>query len=68
MTLTCNELRPGSSKVAIYVRNLSAGPITIPAKMTIRYVSTANIVPLMLAPKKLMRTTKKREVMQTKQL
>ena len=49
-TLAYIELRPGSSKVDIGMRNLSARPITIPAKMTTVSVSMANIAPPMLAP------------------
>ena len=50
-TSTYTELRPDSSKVTICVRNLSAKPMTIPAKTSIESVSTANIIPPMLAPK-----------------
>ena len=45
-------MRLGSAKVAICMGNLSARPIIIPAKMTTGSVSTANIVPPMLAHKK----------------
>ena len=50
-TLTYIELRPGSSKVAICIRNLSARPMTIPSKTIIGSIATANIIPPMLAPK-----------------
>ena len=50
-TLTFIDLRPDASEVAVCMRNVSAQPITITAITTIGSVSTANIIPLMLAPK-----------------
>ena len=51
VSLTYTELRLGSSKVAICMKNLSARPVTIPARMTIGSVNTTNAVPPILAPK-----------------
>ena len=50
-TSTFTEVTPGSSNIAICVRNLSPWPITIPARITIWSVSAANIIPPMLASK-----------------
>ena len=64
----CTELKPGSSKLTICMRNVSAGPVTIPARTTIGSVSAAYIIPPMLALKlKLLRKTKEEGNMQTKQ-
>ena len=63
------ELRLGSSKVAVCMRNLSARSITIPAKMTIGSISTANIVPPMLALEiKTNEDNQENVLMQTKQI
>ena len=67
-TSTYTELRLGSSRVALCVRYLSARPATILTITTIGSVSTTNIIPLMLVKQlKLLKKTKKRELVQTKQ-
>ena len=44
-------LRPGSSQVAIGIRNISCQHVTIPAKTIIAKVAAANVVPHSYAPK-----------------
>ena len=48
---TYTGLRSDSSKVTIYLRNLSAKPVKIPAKATMASGSTTNIIPHMLVLK-----------------
>ena len=50
-TSTFADLTLRSSKITICMRNFLARPIKIPAKMTMGFVSTANIVPPLLASK-----------------
>ena len=48
---TYGDLCPGSRRVAMMLRNLSAMEVRIPAKTVIRNVQAANIVSNMLTPK-----------------
>ena len=45
-----SELRPGSSRVSVGLRNLSCESVTIRSKMVVAKVSVANMVPLSVAP------------------
>ena len=45
-----SELRPGSSRVSVGLRNLSCKSVMIRSKMVVAKVSAANIVPLAVAP------------------
>ena len=51
VTPVYTDLKPGSSKVKVLVTNESNKPVQLPAKMVIGVVSTANVVPTMIAPK-----------------
>ena len=48
------DLKPGSSKVKVHMTNDSNKPVQIPTKMVIGIVSAANVVPAMIAPKKML--------------
>ena len=48
------DLKPGSSKVKVHVTNDSNKPVQLPTKMVIGVVSAANVVPVMIAPKKML--------------
>ena len=50
LTATYEELHPGSSQVSICLRNLSAHPIEVPAKMTVGKVALANWIPPVVLP------------------
>ena len=54
MTPVYTDLKPGSSRVEIHVTNDSNKPGHLPAKMVIGVVSTANVVPAMIAPKNML--------------
>ena len=54
MTPVYTDLKPGSSKVKMHVMNDSNKPVQLPAKMVIRVVSAANVVPAMIAPKNML--------------
>ena len=45
-----SELRPGSSRVSVGLRNLSCESVTIRSKMVVAKVSVANMVPFSVAP------------------
>ena len=45
------NLRPGSSKVNMSLRNLISRDITVKAKLLVAQVAAANVVPPMLTPK-----------------
>ena len=47
---TYSELRPGSTRVSVRLRNLSCKNVTIRSKMVVAKASAANIVPLSVAP------------------
>ena len=49
-TATYGELHPGSSKVLICLRNLSACPIDVPAQAIVGQVAPANQVPIVVLP------------------
>ena len=51
VTPVYTDLKPGSSKVKVLVTNESNKPVQLPAKMVIQVVSTAHVVPAMIAPK-----------------
>ena len=48
------DLKPGSSKVKVHMTNDSNKPVQLPTKMVIGVVSAANVVPAMIAPKKML--------------
>ena len=54
VTPVYTDLKPGSSKVKIHVMNDSNKLVQLPAKMIIGVVSAANVVPAMIAPKKML--------------
>ena len=54
VTLVYTDLKPGSSKVKVHVTNDSNKPMQLPTKMVIGVVSAANVVPTMIAPKKML--------------
>ena len=54
MTPVYTDLKPGSSKVKVHVMNYSNKPVQLPARMVIGVVSAANVVPAMIAPKKML--------------
>ena len=54
VTPVYTDLKPGSSKVKIHMTNDSNKPVQLPAKMVIGVVSAANVVPTMIAPKKML--------------
>ena len=54
VTPVYTDLKPGSSKVKVHVINYSNKPVQLPAKMVIGVVSAANVVPTMIAPKKML--------------
>ena len=47
---TYSELKPGSSRVSIGLRNFSCRSVTLRPKMVVAKVSVANIVPFSVAP------------------
>ena len=47
---TYSELKPGSSRVAIGLRNFSCRSVTLRPKTVVAKVSAANIVPFSVAP------------------
>ena len=49
-TATSGDLHPRSSRVPIYLRNLTACPIEVPAKVIVDQVTPANQVPLVVLP------------------
>ena len=51
VVLSFANLRPGSSKVNMSLRNLSSRNITVKEKLIVAQVATANVVPPMLTPK-----------------
>ena len=54
VTPVYTDLKPGSSKVKVHMMNDSNKPVQLPTKMVIRVVSAANVVPAMIAPKKML--------------
>ena len=54
VTPVYTDLKPGSSKVKIHVMNDSNKPVQLPTKMVIGVISTANVVPAMIAPKNML--------------
>ena len=54
VTPVYTDLKPGSSKVKVHVMNDSNKPVQLPTKMVIGVVSAANVVPTMIAPKKML--------------
>ena len=54
VTPVYTDLKPGSSKVKVHVMNDSNKPVQLPTKMVIGVVSAANVVPAMIAPKKML--------------
>ena len=50
LTVTCEELHPGSSRVPICLHNLSAPTMGIPAKAVVGQVVPANQVPPVVHP------------------
>ena len=51
VTPVYTDLKSGSSKVKVLISNGSNKPVQLPAKMVIGVISTANVVPTMIAPK-----------------
>ena len=49
-TSTYSDLRPGSSRVKIYLQNLTSKKVTIPAQCVIGQIQAANEVPGMYSP------------------
>ena len=54
VTPVYTDLKPGSSKVKVHVMNYSNKSVQLPTKMVIGVVSAANVVPAMIAPKKML--------------
>ena len=54
VTPVYTDLKPGSAKVKVHVMNDSNKPVQLPAKTIIEVVSAANVVPAMIAPKKML--------------
>ena len=54
VTPVYTDLKPGSSKVKVHMMNDSNKPGQLLAKMVIGVVSAANVVPTMIAPKKML--------------
>ena len=54
VTPVYTDLKPGSSKVKVCMMNDSNKPVQLPAKMVIGVVSAANVVPAMIAAKKML--------------
>ena len=54
VTPVFTDLKPRSSKVKVHMMNDSNKPVQLPAKMVIGVVSAANVVPTMIAPKKML--------------
>ena len=54
MTPVYTDLKPGSSKVKVHMMNDSNKPVQLPTKMVIGVVSATNVVPTMIAPKKML--------------
>ena len=54
MTPVYTDLKPGSSRVKVLVTNDSNRPVQLPSKMVIGVISTANVVPAMIAPKNML--------------
>ena len=54
VTPVYTDLKPGSLRVKVLVTNDSNRPVQLPAKMVIGTISTANVVPAMIAPKNML--------------
>ena len=54
VTPVYTDLKPGSSKVKVHMTNDSNKPVQLPTKMVIGVVLAANVVPTMIAPKKML--------------
>ena len=55
------NLRPGSSKVNMSLRNLTSRTLTVKVKLIVAQVTTANVVPPILTPKNPQETEKKKD-------
>ena len=55
------NLRPGSSKVNMSLRNLTSRNITVKAKSIVAQVAVANVVPPMFTPKNLQESEKQKD-------
>ena len=54
VTPVYTDLKPGSASVKVHVMNDSNEPVQLPTRMVIGVVSAANVVPAMIAPKKML--------------
>ena len=52
-TASYSEFNPGSSRVSVYIKNLTGKTVTLPSHTTVGTVTAVDILPLMLAPKTL---------------
>ena len=58
---SCANLKPGSSKFHMSLRNLTSRNITVKAKSIVAQVAAANVVPPMLTPNDLQKSEKQKD-------